>query len=124
MTEATTSPGRQPQACRELCEQRGYEVIGVAGPGRERRRDNAFDRPEPGGGCVSAITRSTCWSSPDGSPRQAAARSGGDDPVGAGSSNRIGKRHRVFPDLTQPFGDIIALLVAKVAEMELAAIAT
>ena len=30
VTEATTSPERQEQACRELCSQRGYEVVGVA----------------------------------------------------------------------------------------------
>jgi site-specific DNA recombinase len=30
VTDATTSPERQLEACRELCEQRGYEVAGVA----------------------------------------------------------------------------------------------
>jgi site-specific DNA recombinase len=30
VTDATTSPERQLQVCRELCEQRGYEVAGIA----------------------------------------------------------------------------------------------
>ena len=30
VTDATTSPERPLDACRELCEQRGYEVVGVA----------------------------------------------------------------------------------------------
>lgn len=30
VTDATTSPERQLQACQELCAQRGYEVVGTA----------------------------------------------------------------------------------------------
>ncbi|WP_436405303.1 recombinase family protein [Mycobacterium asiaticum] len=30
VTDATTSPERQLQACRDLCAQRGYEVVGIA----------------------------------------------------------------------------------------------
>ncbi|WP_253866921.1 recombinase family protein [Mycobacterium asiaticum] len=29
VTDATTSPERQRATCRELCEERGYEVVGI-----------------------------------------------------------------------------------------------
>ncbi|HNP58624.1 MAG TPA: recombinase family protein [Gordonia sp. (in: high G+C Gram-positive bacteria)] len=126
VTEATTSPERQLQACRELCEQRGYEVIGVAEDlDVSAGATTPFDRPELG--------------------RWLRERHHEVDVLVFYRMDRLVRRlldlaemirwaqdHRIvlvsatesFLDLTQPFGDIIALLVAKVAEMELAAIAT
>ncbi|MGY3553385.1 recombinase family protein [Williamsia sp. R60] len=124
VTDATTSPERQLKACRELCTQRGYDVVGVA-----RDLDvsagltTPFDRPQLGDWLTNRL--------------------GEFDVLVFYRMDRIVRRlldladlirwcqeHSVsvvsteekFLDLTMPFGDIVALLVAKVAEMELAAI--
>lgn len=124
VTDATTSPERQLQACRELCEQRGYEVVGVAEDlDVSAGVTTPFDRPQLGDWLKNRL--------------------GEFDVLVFYRMDRIVRRlldladlirwcqqHSVsvvsateqFLDLTAPFGDIIALLVAKVAEMELAAI--
>ncbi|MGE2717568.1 recombinase family protein [Mycolicibacterium litorale] len=124
VTDATTSPERQLAKCRELCEQRGYQVVGVAEDlDVSAGVTSPFDRPQLGD-----------W---------LANRLGEFDVLVFYRMDRIVRRlldladlirwcqnHSVavvsateqFLDLTSPFGDIIALLVAKVAEMELQAI--
>lgn len=123
VTDATTSPERQLQACKELCATRGYEVVGIAEDlDISAGKTTPFNRPELG---------------------QWLKRPGEFDVIVVYRVDRIVRRlfdlsdlikwcqeHRValvsateaFLDLTAPFGDIVALLVAKVAEMELAAI--
>ncbi|VEG58152.1 phague integrase [Mycolicibacterium aurum] len=124
VTDVTTSPERQLQTCRELCAQRGYEVVGVAEDLDVSAGSTApFDRPQLGNWLEN--------------------RRGEFDVLVVFRMDRIVRRlldladlirwcqgHSValvsateqFLDLTAPFGDIIALLVAKVAEMELSAI--
>lgn len=124
LTDATTSPERQLQACRELCDQRGYEVVGVAEDlDVSAASTSPFNRPQLGDWLTNRL--------------------GEFDVLVFYRMDRIVRRlldladlirwcqeHSVsvvsateqFLDLTAPFGDIIALLVAKVAEMELAAI--
>ncbi|SRX93232.1 integrase [Rhodococcus jostii RHA1] [Mycobacterium shimoidei] len=124
VTDATTSPERQLQACRELCARRGYEVVGIAEDlDVSAAATSPFDRPQLGDWLTNRL--------------------GEFDVLVFYRMDRIVRRlldladlirwcqqHSVlvvsateqFLDLTQPFGDIIALLVAKVAEMELAAI--
>src|SRR5712671_766081 len=49
VTDATTSPQRQLQSCRELCDQRGYDVIGVAEDlDVSAGKTSPFDRPQLG----------------------------------------------------------------------------
>src|SRR3954453_8503321 len=120
VTDATTSPERQLEACRQLCSQRGYEVVGVAEDLDVTAATAPFDRPQLGDWLTNRL--------------------GEFDVLVFYRMDRIVRRlldladlirwcqqHAVkvisaseqFLDLTQPFGDIIALLVAKVAEMEL-----
>lgn len=123
VTDATTSPERQLAACKDLCTQRGYEVVGIAEDlDVSAGKTTPFSRPQLGK-----------W----------LKRPGEFDVIVVYRVDRIVRRlfdladlirwcqeHRValvsaseaFLDLTAPFGDIVALLVAKVAEMELAAI--
>jgi site-specific DNA recombinase len=123
VTDATTSPERQLVACKELCAARGYEVVGIAEDlDVSAGKTTPFDRPQLGK-----------W----------LKRPGEFDVLVVYRVDRIVRRlfdladlirwcqhHDValvsateaFLDLTAPFGDIVALLVAKVAEMELAAI--
>ena len=123
VTDATTSPERQLQACQELCAQRGYEVVGIAEDLDVTGKSSPFDRPQLGDWLTN--------------------RFGEFDVIVVYRMDRIvrrlldladlirwGQEHHValvsasesFLDLTAPFGDVVALLVAKVAEMELAAI--
>lgn len=124
VTDATTSPERQLEACRELCDQRGYEVAGVAEDlDVSAGSTSPFDRPQLGDWLIN--------------------RRGEFDVLVFFRADRIVRRlfdladlirwareHSVtlvsatesYFDLSTDFGDIIALLVAKVAEMELAAI--
>jgi site-specific DNA recombinase len=123
VTDATTSPERQLQACRELCAQRGYEEVGIAEDLDVTASTAPFDRPQLGDWLTNRL--------------------GEFDVLVFYRMDRIVRRlldladlirycqeHAVsvvsateqFLDLTMPFGDIVALLVAKVAEMELAAI--
>lgn len=124
VTDATTSPERQLEACRELCAQRGYEVVGVAEDlDVSAGLTSPFERPQLGDWLTNRL--------------------GEFDVLVFYRMDRVVRRlldladlirwcqeHSVaivsateqFLDLTTQFGDIIALLVAKVAEMELAAI--
>lgn len=124
VTEETTSPERQLKTCQELCAQRGYEVVGVAEDlDVSAGSTSPFDRPQLGDWLTNRL--------------------GEFDVLVVYRMDRIVRRlldladlirwcqeHYValvsaseaFLDLTAPFGDIIALLVAKVAEMELQAI--
>lgn len=122
-TDATTSPERQVAACQDLCAARGYEVVGIAEDlDVSAGKTTPFDRPQLGKWLrdpsrydvivffrVDRIVRRLFdladlirWS------RQHAVTL-----VSATESHF---------DLSTDFGDIIALLVAKVAEMELEAI--
>lgn len=124
VTDATTSPERQLETCRELCAKRGWEVVGVAEDlDVSAASTSPFDRPQLGDWLTN--------------------RFGEFDVLVVYRMDRLvrrlldladvirwGQNHSVslvsatesFLDLTAPFGDIVALLVAKVAEMELAAI--
>lgn len=124
VTDATTSPERQLAACRELCEQRGYDIVGVA------------DDLDVSAGATTPFTRPKLgpWLN---------SRCNEFDVLVFYRVDRIARRlfdlseliqwaqrHDVTLvsateshfDLSNDFGDIIALLIAKVAEMELAAI--
>ncbi|WP_455657107.1 recombinase family protein [Rhodococcoides fascians] len=124
VTEATTSPVRQLAECRKLCESRGYDVVGVA------------EDLDVSAGKTSPFTRPKLGPWLD-------ARHNDFDVIVFYRMDRIVRRlmdlaklidwaekNRVtlvsateaFLDLSQPFGKIIALLVANVAEMELNAI--
>ena len=49
VTDATTSPERQLAACRELCDRRGYEVVGVVEDlDVSAGSTSPFDRPQAG----------------------------------------------------------------------------
>ncbi|MDP0398531.1 recombinase family protein [Tsukamurella strandjordii] len=125
VTDATTSPERQLAACRELCDQRGYEVVGVAEDlDVSAGKTTPFNRPAlsqwltgSGVGTFDVIVVYRM----DRLVRRL---------LDLADMIRWGQNHGValvsateaFLDLTQPFGDVIALLVAKVAEMELEAI--
>ncbi|MCP3811442.1 recombinase family protein [Mycobacteriaceae bacterium Msp059] len=124
VTDATTSPERQLQACRELCAHRGWEVTGIAEDlDVSAGKTSPFDRPQLGDWLTNRL--------------------GEFDVIVVYRMDRIVRRlldladlirwcqaHSVklvsateaFLDLTAPFGDVVALLVAKVAEMELSAI--
>ncbi|UXA17652.1 recombinase family protein [Mycobacterium sp. SMC-4] len=131
VTEATTSPERQLQECRDLCAQRGYEVVGVA------------EDLDVSAGKTTPFERAALkgWIGLDG--RDDPGRSHEYDVIVVWRVDRIVRRlfdladlirwcqrwdvalvsaTEQFIDLTHSFGDMIALLVAKVAEMELAAI--
>ncbi|MGV0695857.1 recombinase family protein [Mycobacterium paraintracellulare] len=124
VTDATTSPERQLAKCRELIAQRGYDEVGIAEDlDVSAGRTTPFDRPQLG--------------------RWLTTRRGDFDVIVVYRVDRIVRRlfdladlirwcqenavalvsaTEAFVDLTAPFGDIVALLVAKVAEMELEAI--
>jgi site-specific DNA recombinase len=123
VTDATTSPERQVAACRDLCTARGYEVVGIAEDlDVSAGKTTPFDRPQLGRWLqdpskydvivffrVDRIVRRLFdladlirWS------RQ--------------HSVTLVSATEAHFDLSTDFGDIIALLVAKVAEMELEAI--
>ncbi|CAM3213835.1 recombinase family protein [Prescottella defluvii] len=126
VTDATTSPERQLDACRALCEKRGYEVVGIAKDlDVSAGLTTPFQRPQLGGWLenrfhefdVIVVYRM------DRIVRRL---------LDLADLIRWGQTHSVslvsatesFLDLTSPFGDIIALLVAKVAELELEAISS
>lgn len=124
VTDATTSPERQLQACRELCAQRSYEVVGVAEDlDVSAGATSPFDRPQLGDWLTNRLGEFDVlvFYRMDRIVRRL---------LDLADVIRWGQNHSVsvvsatesFLDLTAPFGDIIALLVAKVAEMELAAI--
>lgn len=124
VTDATTSPERQREACLELCKQRGYEVVGTAEDlDVSAGKTTPFTRPQLGDWLTN--------------------RHNEFDVIVVFRMDRIVRRlldladlirwcqeysvalvsaTEAFLDLTAPFGDVVALLVAKVAEMELTAI--
>lgn len=126
VTDATTSPARQLEECRKLCEQRGYKVVGVAEDlDVSAGLTTPFERVQLGDWLenrfhefdVLVVYRM------DRIVRRL---------LDLADLIRWGQTHSVslvsatesFLDLTSPFGDIIALLVAKVAELELEAISS
>ncbi|MFC7451292.1 recombinase family protein [Rhodococcus daqingensis] len=125
-TDATTSPTRQREECRRLCDQRGYDVVGIAEDlDVSAGLTTPFERPQLGDWLenrfhefdVLVVYRM------DRIVRRL---------LDLADLIRWGQTHSVslvsatesFLDLTSPFGDIIALLVAKVAELELEAISS
>lgn len=124
VTDATTSPARQLEACVELCKQRGYDVVGTAEDlDVSAGKTTPFTRPQLGDWLTNRHKEF--------------------DVLVVFRMDRIVRRlldladlirwcqtHSValvsateaFLDLTMEFGDVVALLVAKVAEMELTAI--
>ena len=123
VTDATTSPERQLQDSRELCAKRGYEVVGIAEDLDVTGATAPFDRPQLGDWLTNRLGEFDVlvFYRMDRIVRSL---------LDLADLIRWCQNHAVsvvsateqFLDLTQPFGDIIALLVAKVAEMELAAI--
>ncbi|WP_328589431.1 recombinase family protein [Mycolicibacter terrae] len=124
VTDATTSPERQLQTCRELCAQRGYEVVGVAEDlDVSAGKTSPFDRPQLGDWLTNRLGEFDVLMvyRMDRIVRRLLDLA---DLIRWCQENRVAlvSATEQFLDLTQPFGDIIALLVAKVAEMELQAI--
>ncbi len=124
VTDATTSPERQLETCGELCSQRGYEVVGVAEDlDVSAGKTTPFDRPQLGD-----------WLSNRPDEFDVLVFFRADRIVrrllDLAELIRWGREYSVTLvsateshfDLSSEWGDIIALLVAKVAEMELAAI--
>lgn len=130
VTDETTSPERQRQKCEELCQQRDYDVVGVAEDlDVSAGATSPFERPSLKG-----------WI---GDGKDDPGRVNEFDVIVFYRVDRIARRlfdladlikwsqqrHVTLVsateshfDLTSEFGDIIALLIAKVAEMELRAI--
>ncbi|MBI3217854.1 MAG: recombinase family protein [Mycobacterium sp.] len=126
VTDATTSPERQIAACRELCSARGYDVVGVAEDlDISAGKTTPFDHPQLGK-WLSDPTRYDVivFFRVDRIVRRLF------DLADLADLIRWSRQHSVTLvsateshfDLSTDFGDIIALLVAKVAEMELEAI--
>lgn len=130
LTDVTSSPERQMADCQELCTKRGYDVVGVV-----EDLDVSAGKTSP---WQRDALKGWIGTGPD-DPGQ----SGEFDVIVFQRADRIVRRlfdladlirwsrkHGVTLvsateshfDLSTEFGDIIALLVAKVAEMELAAI--
>ncbi|MEU9807017.1 recombinase family protein [Mycobacterium sp. NPDC050853] len=124
VTEESTSPLRQREACLELCEQRGYEVVGTAEDlDVSAGKTTPFDRPQLGDWLtnrrnefdVLVVFRM------DRIVRRLLDLA---DLIRWCQTNSVAlvSASEAFLDLTSQFGDVVALLVAKVAEMELTAI--
>ncbi len=124
LTDESTSPERQLAKCREVCAARGWEVIGVAEDlDVSAGTTSPFDRPQLGDWLNNRFDEfdALVFFRADRIVRRLFDLS---DLI------RWSKQHAVTLvsaterhfDLSTDFGDIIALLVAKVAEMELAAI--
>lgn len=123
VTDATTSPERQIAACEELCRQRGYDVVGVAQDlDVSAGKTTPFDRPQLGKWLADPTQYDVIvFFRVDRIVRRL---------FDLADLIRWSRQHEVTLvsateahfDLSTDFGDIIALLVAKVAEMELEAI--
>lgn len=124
VTEATTSPERQIEKCREVCTERGYEVVDVAyDPDVSAGATTPFERPKLGPWLrdrhheydVLVVYRM------DRLVRRLLDLS---DMIRWAQDHKVAivSATEAFLDLDAPFGDITALLIAKVAEMELEAI--
>ena len=122
VTEATTSPERQLEKCQDLCEKRGYEVVGVADDPGVSAAVPPFERPKLGPWLATPQRYDiVVFYRMDRLVRRLADLA---DLISWGQEHHIKlvSATESFLDLDAPFGDIIALLVAKVAEMELEAI--
>src|SRR5690242_21124047 len=123
VTDATTSPERQVAACNDLCRQRGYEVVGIAQDlDVSAGKTTPFDRPQLGKWLADPSRYDVIvFFRVDRIVRRL---------FDLADLIRWSRLHAVTLvsateshfDLSTDFGDIIALLVAKVAEMELEAI--
>ncbi len=123
VTDATTSPERQIASCQELCSQRGYDVVGVAQDlDVSAGKTTPFDRPQLGKWLADPTQYDVIvFFRVDRIVRRL---------FDLADLIRWSRQHAVTLvsateahfDLSTDFGDIIALLVAKVAEMELEAI--
>lgn len=124
VTDATTSPERQREACLELCKRREYEVVGTAEDlDVPAGKTTPFDRPKLGDWLtnrhnefdVLVVFRMD---------RIVHRLLDLADLIRWCQTNSVAlvSATEAFLDLTAPFGDVVALLVAKVAEMELTAI--
>lgn len=121
-TEATTSPERQLKDCEELCAERGYEVVGVAEDLNVSAAVKPQERPKLGAWLKTPERYDVIvFYRMDRLVRRLADLA---DLISWGQENHVKlvSANEKFLDLDTPFGDIIALLVAKVAEMELEAI--
>lgn len=123
VTDATTSPERQLEACRKLIADRGYEEVGVAEDLDVSGSVNPFDRPQLGDWLNNRFDEFDVvvfWRM-DRLVRRLLDLA---DVIRWCQAHdmKVVSATESFLDLTHPFGDMIALLVAKVAEMELAAI--
>jgi site-specific DNA recombinase len=124
VTDATTSPERQLETCRDLCRTRGYEVVGIAEDlDVSAGKTSPFDRPQVGDWLTNRPDEFDVlvFFRADRIVRRLLdlaelIRWGRDYSVTLVSATES------HFDLSSEWGDIIALLVAKVAEMELAAI--
>jgi site-specific DNA recombinase len=124
VTDATTSPERQLKTCRELCEQRGYEVVGIAQDlDVSAGSTSPFDRPQLGAWLNNRLDEFdvVVFFRMDRVVRRLLDLA---DLIRwcQDHSKTVVSATESFLDLTVPMGDVIAMLVAKVAEMELAAI--
>ncbi len=124
LTDATTSPERQLKKCRELCTQRGYEIVGVAEDlDVIAGTTTPFDRPQLGPWLTNRFNDFDVlvFFRVDRIVRRL---------FDLADMIKWSREHEVTLvsateshfDLSSDFGDILALLVAKVAEMELEAI--
>lgn len=124
LTDASTSPERQRESCEVLCRQRGYEIVGTAEDiDVSAGKTTPFDRPQLGDWLNNRLDEFDVivFYRMDRIVRRL---------FDLADLIRWCKKHsktivsatESFLDLTHDYGDIIAMLVAKTAEMELAAI--
>ncbi|WP_347957667.1 recombinase family protein [Gordonia aichiensis] len=121
-TEATTSPERQLEACETLCQDRGYDVVGIADDIDVSAAVPPFERKKLGAWLTTPQRYDVIvFYRMDRLVRRLADLA---DLISWGQKHsvKLVSATERFLDLDAPFGDVIALLVAKVAEMELEAI--
>jgi site-specific DNA recombinase len=122
VTEATTSPERQYEECEKRCVKRDYEIVGEAYDPDISAAVPPFDRPVLGKWLKTPERYDVLvFYRMDRLVRRLSDLA---DLVAWCDRNDVVlvSATEEFLDLDAPFGDIIALLVAKVAEMELEAI--
>jgi site-specific DNA recombinase len=121
-TEATTSPERQREVCEKVCRERGYEVVGKAvdlgvsagvPPAKREQLGPWLQRPQDYD--VIVVQRI------DRIARRLADLSALIAWAEEHAVTIVSATEKHF-DLSMPFGDVIAMLIGKVAEMELEAI--
>lgn len=124
VTDATTSPERQLETCRDLCRRRGYEVVGVAQDlDVSAGKTSPFDRPQLGDWLTNRPDEFDVlmFFRADRVVRRLFDLADLIRWAREYSVTLVSATESHF-DLSSDWGDIIAMLVAKVAEMELAAI--